>query len=122
MAKSRDDQVHIECGERLLDLLQEALRRSGRLPPVTAEQVGIEQSDVTPVSGETENKPEWYDDPHAVLARGRYLIEHPPVLALSTYKVTAAINALALAARNGKPISPEVRRLMDADRQNSERT
>lgn len=122
MRKNQDDQVHIDLGERLLAILEEALRRSGRLLPITVEQLCSEQSRNTQSDSKSDDKPDWYDDPFAVIERGRHLIDHPPVLQPHATTLTTATNALALAARNGKPISPEVREIMDADRRKSENT
>lgn len=119
MTKTFDVQLHIKHGERLLNLLEEALRRSGRLPPITTEQLSSERTDA-PQPGSMQNTPHWFDDPFAVIKKGRELIEKPPELTASDVQSAAARNALALAARNGKPISPEIRKLMDADRQKSE--
>lgn len=120
MSKNRNDQVHIDLGERLLAILEEALRQSGRLLPVTGEHVRSEQSRKTQPDSKSNDKPDWYDDPFAVIERGRHLIDHPPVLQSNATILPTATNALALAARNGKPISPDVRKIMDADRRKSE--
>jgi len=120
MSKNRNDQVHIDRGERLLAILEEALRQSGRLLPVTAGQVSSERTRATQSDTKTDDKPDWFDDPFAVIERGRHLIEHPPALIPNATALSTVTNALALAARNGKPISQEVRRIMDADRRKSE--
>ena len=120
MSKNRNDQVHIDHGERLIAILEEALRRSGRLLPVTAEQVSYDQSRKAQPDTKADDKPDWYDDPFAVIERGRHLIAHPLALVPNTTASSTATNALALAARNGKPINQEVRRIMDADRRKSE--
>lgn len=120
MKKIQADHVHIELGERLLAILEEALRRSGRLLPVTDGQVSSEQSGKIQPDTNADGKPDWYDDPFAVIERGRYLIDHPPVLVPNATALSIAKNALALAARNGKPISQEIRRIMDTDRRKSE--
>ncbi len=120
MSKNQNDQVHIDCGVRLLDLLEEALRRTGRLLPVNAEQIDSERLQATQYSPESGSQPSWYDDPFAVIERGRHLIEHPPLLVPNTTAPSTTTNALALAARNGRPISKEVRQIMDADRRKSE--
>jgi hypothetical protein len=119
MSKSSDDLFHIDCGERLLTILEEALRKGGKLLPLTTVQVTSEPS-TTSSDIASQPKPHWYDDPFAVIERGRYLIQHPPVV-IPHFTVTAvATQALALAARNGNPISEEIRRIMDADRRESE--
>jgi hypothetical protein len=119
MSKNRGDQFHIDCGERLLAILEEALRRNGRLLPATAEQVDSERSPAT-LDVRNDRTPDWYDDPFAVIERGRQLIAQPPVLTAGAATLSTATSALALAARNGKPITQEVRKTMDADRRRSE--
>ena len=120
MSKNQSDQVHIDCGVRLLKLLEEALRRTGRLLPVNADQVDSEELQATQHSPESGSQPSWYDDPFAVIERGRRLIAHPPLLVPNTTASPTTTNALALAARNGRPISKEIRLIMDADRRKSE--
>lgn len=122
MKRIQPDQVHIDLGERLLTILEEALRRSGRLLPVTTGQINSAQSRKSQPDINTEHKPDWFDDPYAVIERGRQLIKQPPVLVSNSIALSNATNALALAARNGKPISQEIRRIMDADRRKSECT
>jgi len=120
MKKIQTDRAHVDLGERLLIILEEALRRSGRLLPVTARQVSSEQSKKSQLDANTDDQPDWYDDPFAVIERGRHLFGHPPVLVPYATASSTAKNALALAARNGKPISQEIRRIMDVDRRKSE--
>jgi hypothetical protein len=120
----KPDSVHIECGEQLAALLEQALRRHGQLLPVTPEQLSVERVHYASLEAEQPGKrlPAWYDDPVAVLKRGRYLIAHPPSVKMKSAPESSIVSALAVAARNGHNISPEVRATMDADRRKSEST
>lgn len=123
MSRKQDDSAHVRYGEQLLSLVELALRQNGQLLPVTPEQITPREADATLFGLEEpiRNVPTWYDDPFAALQAGRHLIAHPP--ALMTHSASSSlsvVSALALAARNGRQISPDVRAVMDADRRKSE--
>jgi hypothetical protein len=123
VSRKEDDSAHVRYGDQLLSLVELALRQNGQLLPVTLEQITAGEADASLFGFEEPiwNVPTWYDDPFAALQVGRHLIAHPPALMThSTSSSLPVVGALALAARNGHQISPEVRAAMDTDRRKSE--
>ena len=122
MSSKQDDNVHVRYAEELLSVLELALRQNGQLLPVTLEQITAEpDASSFGLAEPTGRVPIWYDDPFAALQAGRYLLAHPPAVSTcSAPNSPSLVGALALAARNGRQINPEVRAAMDADRRKSE--
>ena len=102
--------------DRMFERLENALRRQGRLFPLSEDQLSV-----SPLCEDLpRNVSAHFRDADQLLKRGQYLLKNPHRLAFGQVNGGETIMALMEAARNGTRISEGVRQTMRADRQRRE--